>query len=237
MRALRRTLVVLLVLAGLFVAADRIALHLAESRAADRIENARGVASTDSTSVDIRGFPFLTQVAGKNLDRVDVELTGMTTASADRRITVSRMAATLRDVRLGDDYGSAVARDATGTAEISYADLNAIAPDGIEVSYAGKERARKNQVRITASIEVLGRRLEFPEPIYSTVRVLGDDRLELRADVVPGASIPGAEAQVRQRVDFGRGVDGLPSGLALEKAEATKGGLRFTVTGTDVPLG
>lgn len=237
MRASRRTLFVLLVLAGLFIAADRIAVNLAEGRAEDRIASAEGLAGTESTTVDIQGFPFLTQVLDKKLDQVDVDLTGMTAEAADQEITVTRLHATLEDVLLRDGYSSAVAERATGTAEISYEDLNRIAPEGIEVSYAGDERAGRNEVKITASIDVLGRRLEFPEPIYSTVHITEDDQVRLEAGSVPGASIPGAEDQVRQRVDFDTGVSGLPSGLALEKAGVTEDGLRFTLSGTDVPLG
>jgi hypothetical protein len=237
MRTPRRTLVALLVLAGLAVTADRVAVHLVEEEAADRIRAAQGLAGAESATVSIEGFPFLTQALTEKLDEVDVELTGMTAAAARREITVTRLEATLTDVHLRDGYSSATAEQATGTAEISYADLNKIAPDGIEVSYAGRERAARDEVKITASIDIMGRRLEFPEPIYSTVHIFGDDRVRLEADSVPGASIPGAEGQVRQRVDFDTGIRGLPSGLALEKAGVTKDGVRFTLSGTDVPLG
>lgn len=237
MRAPRRSLVVLFVLAGLFVGADRLAVYLAEEKAADKITSARGLAGTESATVSINGFPFLTQVLDKKLEEVDVELTGITAAAADQQITVTRVEATLTDVRLGDGYTSATAEHATGTASISYEDLNEIAPEGIEVSYAGKERAARNQVKITASIDIMGRTLEIPKPVYSTVEITEDNALRLHADDVPGASIPGAEEQVRQHVDFGTGVSGLPSGLALEKAGVTRDGVRFTLTGTDVPLG
>jgi hypothetical protein len=237
MRAPRRTFFVLLVLAGLLLAADRVAVYLAEDKAADRIRAAQGLAGAGSATVEIRGFPFLTQVLDKELEQVDVELTGMEAAAAAHRITVTRVEATLSEVLLGDGYSSAVAREATGTAEISYADLNKIAPEGIEVSYAGKERAGRNEVRITASIDVMGRRLEFPRPIHSTVHVTEDDQVRLEADSVPGSSIPGAEEQVRERVDFETGVGGLPGGLAMEKAVVTEDGVRFTLSGTDVPLG
>lgn len=237
MRAPRRTLVVLLVLAGLFVAADRIAVNLAEEKAVEKIKAAEGLASTDSATVDIQGFPFLTQVLDERLERVDVEIDGMTAAAADRRIPVTHVEATLTDVLLRDGYSSAVAEHATGSARISYEDLNEIAPDGIEVSYAGDERAGRNEVKVTASIDIMGRKLEFPEPIYSTVQVTEDDRIRVQADNVPGASIPGVEDQVRARIDFATGISGLPSGLALKDAEVTEKGVRFTLGGTDVPLG
>lgn len=237
MRALRRSLIALAVLAVLFVAADRVAVNLAEEKAASKIKSSQGLSGTESATVDIHGFPFLTQVLSRDLDRVDIELTGMTAAAAGRQIPVTRLEATLSDVHLGEGYSSATAERAEGTADISYADLNKIAPKGVEVSYAGKERAARNQVKITASIDVMGRTLEIPAAIYSTVRIGEDDRVRLQADKVPGTSIPGAAEQVRQHVDFGTSVRGLPSGLTLQKADVTKTGVRFTVAGTDVPLG
>jgi hypothetical protein len=237
MRATRRSLVVLIVLAGLFVGADRLAVYLAEQEAADRIRSAEGLTGTESANVEINGFPFVTQALDRNLDEVDVELTGMTAAAGDREITVTRMRATLNDVRIGEGYGSATAERATGTASISYADLNEIAPPGVEVSYAGEDRAGRDQVKIKVGIEIFGQELELPEAIYSTVEVSGDHELELHADAVPGASIPGAEAQVRSRIDFTTGVRGLPSGIRLGDAEVTEKGVRFTLSGTDVPLG
>jgi hypothetical protein len=236
MRALRVTAVLLLVVAGLFVAADRLAVNLAEDEAADRIGSAQGLSGTDSASVSIHGFPFLTQVAGRRLDDVDVRLRGMTADAGDRQITVTEVDAHLRDVDLGQDFSSATAGEATGEARISYADLNKIAPEGVRVSYAGADRAAKNQVKLTAGIEVFGRKLEFPEPIYSAVKVTGRNQLELRATHLPGAGIPGAEVQIRKRIDFGSDVAGLPHGLTLDGADVTEQGLTFHLAGHDVAL-
>ncbi|MEK8171442.1 hypothetical protein NKH77_24475 [Streptomyces sp. M19] len=41
-RALRTTLIVVVVLGGLFVGADRLALHFAESEVADKIKSTQG---------------------------------------------------------------------------------------------------------------------------------------------------------------------------------------------------
>ncbi len=236
MRALRVTAVLLLVLAGLFVAADRLAVNLAENKAADRISSAQGLAGTDSTDVSIHGFPFLTQVADHKLDDVNVKLRGMTADAGDQQITVTAVDAHLQDVALGDNFSSATAGEATGAARISYKDLNAIAPQGIHVSYAGKKRAAKNQVKLTVGVEIFGQKLGLPDPIYSSVKVSGDNQLELRAKDLPGADIPGAETELRKRIDFGSDVGGLPKGLSLNGADVTEQGLTFHLAGHDVAL-
>ncbi|MCF6524160.1 DUF2993 domain-containing protein [Streptomyces sp. JJ36] len=236
MRALRISLVVLAVLAGLFVAADRIAVHLAEERAAEQVAESEGLTGTESVSVSINGFPFLTQALGRELDEVDVELTGMTAEARGRRITVTEVDAQLSHVRIGENFSSATAEQATGTARISYEDLTASAPTGVKVSYAGADRAARNQVRLTASVQLLGQTVKIPRPFYSSVRLEGGDRVKLRAEEIPLGGIPGAEDRVRGLVDFGSTVHGLPEGLDLAEAEVTKEGVTFALEGQDVRL-
>ncbi|AXK34493.1 DUF2993 domain-containing protein [Streptomyces armeniacus] len=236
MRALRITLVVLVVLSGLFIAADRIALSMAEDEAAKKVKEAQGVAGAESASVSIHGFPFLTQVASKELDDVDVELTGMTAAAGGQEVTVTRVDASLSDVTIGGNFDSATAKEATGEADVSYRDLNAIAPAGVQVAYAGEERAAKNQVKISAKIDVLGREVEVPSPIYSTVKVTEKNTLQLHAETIPGSSIPGAEREIRKNVDFSTTVAGFPDGLELDEAETTADGVTFSLKGKDVEL-
>lgn len=236
MRALRLCTAVVAVLAVLFVVADRIAVHLAEEEAAEQVTRSEGLTGTESAAVEIKGFPFLTQVLGKELDEVDVELRGMTAKAGDRRITVTRVDARLTRLHLGGDFSTASAERASGTASISYADLNEIAPSGVKVSYPGKDRARRGQVRLSAAVNVLGRDVQLPRPVYSSVRITGNNRVELRADRIPTAGIPGAEGQIRKLVDFGRTVRGLPSGLTLDRTKVTREGIAFTLAGEDVKL-
>lgn len=129
MRALRITLIVVVILGGLFVAADRIAVYIAESKAADKIKSSQGLTTTPNVS--IKGFPFLTQVAGKELDEVDVGVDGLTTATGDgRSVRVTELDAKLHNVRISGSFSSASADRATGSAHISYADLSQAAGPG-----------------------------------------------------------------------------------------------------------
>lgn len=62
MRGLRILLIVVVILGVLFVIVDRVAVHFAEGEAADKLKANEQLATTPD--VDIKGFPFLTQVAG-----------------------------------------------------------------------------------------------------------------------------------------------------------------------------
>ncbi|WP_137994337.1 LmeA family phospholipid-binding protein [Streptomyces vilmorinianum] len=227
MRALRILLIVAVVLGGIFVGIDRLAVSYAESEAADRVR--LGPARAGSTDIDIKGFPFLTQVMDKRFDEVDVTLTGVEATAGGKKIRISEMTAALHDVTLNGDYTSARAGTATGTALISYEDLMAAADRDVKISYGGN-----GKVKVTGGFEILGRTLT--RSVLSSVTLVDGDTIRVRADKVPGEGIPGLESLVRQRTDFDRGIGGLPEGMKLTKVEAREDGVAIAVTGTDVVL-
>ncbi|MFD7429584.1 DUF2993 domain-containing protein [Streptomyces sp. NPDC059818] len=227
MRALRILLVIVVVLAGVFIAVDRAAVYFAESEVADRVRVSG--AEIGSTDVDIKGFPFLTQVAGSELDEVDVKITGVETSANGRTLRISRMNAELHQVRLTDGFSGATAARATGTAVISYADLTKAASADVAVEYGGK-----GKVKVTGAVDILGRTIS--RSVLSTVSLVDGHTVRVRADEVPGEGIPGLEGLVRKKTDFEREVGGLPNGLKLEKIQPTAAGLEISVTGTDVSL-
>ncbi|AWK09887.1 DUF2993 domain-containing protein [Streptomyces spongiicola] len=227
MRALRILLITAVVLGGLFVAADRLLLDYAEQEAAERVEARQG--SSGTTEVSIAGFPFLTQVAGKELERVDVTVRGAEASAGGRRIVVTEMSAALHDVRLGGGFSSATATTATGTARISYADLARAADEAVTLAYGGD-----GKVKVTGSVDIAGRTLS--RGVVSTVSLVDGDTIRVRADEVPGEGIPMVESLIRQKTDFDREISGLPQGMELEKVQAEEDGLVITVSGRNVPL-
>jgi hypothetical protein len=240
MRGLRILLIIVVVLGGIFVAVDRIAVNVAENKAADKIKSSQGLNSTPDVS--IKGFPFLTQVLASKLDEVDVKVSGITASAQGRSIELTEVTAQLKDVTINSSFSSAVAADATGTARISYADLTKSAPKGATVSYAGAERAAKGQVKVTGDIAELleGAGASVPESLkalpplstYSTVSFVGGDRVRLHAETLP----PLVDSQLRKIVDYDLKVAGLPSSIKLQKTSAAENGVEFTGTGTDVSL-
>jgi hypothetical protein len=228
MRALRILLVIAVVLGGLFVVADRIAVGMAESQAADRIKVQEGTA--DSTDVSIKGFPYLTQALSKEFDEVEIRLTGIETRAAGRPVRINEMTADLFDVRVGDGYSTATAARAEGTARITYEDLTNAADDGVTVGYG-----QNGKVKVTGSVTLplFGK---ITRSVVSSVSIVGGDTIRVRADKVPGEGIPGLEGEIRKKTDFDRKLGGLPAGLTLDKVQATPEGVVLTVTGKDVSL-
>lgn len=234
MRAVRFLLIVIVVLGGLFVAADRIAVSVAESKAAERTRQSQGLSA--KPEVSIKGFPFLTQVAAGRLDEVRVTARGLQADDGKDKIRIDRLTADLHGVRLSDGYRRAVADTAGGTVLITYADLSAAAPHGVSVAYGGPAQDGTARVKVTGAVAlpVIG---TVRRSVISEVRVRGGDTVTLHARSVPGAeAFPGLEKLIRQKIDFTGTVAGLPRGIALDSVTATPDGITVAVTGTDVVL-
>jgi hypothetical protein len=234
MRALRVVLIIAVVLGGLFVAADRIAVAMAENQAAKKIRSSQDLNS--DPDVSIKGFPFLTQVAEKQLDEVDVDLKGITASAAGRSIRLSEVSAQLHDVTLKNNFSPDTADSATGTAHLSYEDLSKAAGSGIKIAYGGHDAAGKGQVKVTARISIPLVDETFKGSVVSTVSVLNGDTIRLRAESIPGLEVPGLEKIIREKIDFERKIAGLPKGLKLDKVVATEQGVDISVTGHQVKM-
>ncbi|MGI8648604.1 MAG: hypothetical protein DLM55_11520 [Acidimicrobiales bacterium] len=87
---------VLVLLLVALIVVDRVAVSVADDKVATAVASSAAQYEVDpaSTSVDIRGFPFLTQAAGGSFDRVDVTLRNVKAAE----FRFARLHAQLTDV-------------------------------------------------------------------------------------------------------------------------------------------
>jgi hypothetical protein len=229
MRALRILLILGVILGGIFVAVDRLAVNYAESEVAAKVRTSQGLSA--EPQIDIKGFPFLTQIVSKELDQVDVTIDGVEAGAEGKKLKLGRMTAELHDVALTNNFSSAVAASATGTAVISYADLTRAAGDkDVQVAYGGN-----GKVKVTGTVSLMGR--EISRSVLSTVTLKdGGKSISVHADEVPGQGIPGVEGMIRKKIDFTRQIGGLPNGLKLDKITPLQSGMQIGVTGTNVHL-
>jgi len=232
MRAVRRLIIVLVILFGLFVAADRITVNVAESQVADRFQTARGL--SEKPSVDIEGFPFLTQLAGGSLDHVTVHATNMTLQSGgEQSVVLADFRADLRHVKLEDNYSSALAGSATGTALISYSEVSALLPNHLTISYAGGSR-----VHLAATVPGFSQRLSLTAGLDfqgSKINLTSVGGLSALAKAF-GVSESQLTSLVSGYVGTGFQVAGLPGGLAITGVQAVPGGVSVSVAGSGVSL-
>lgn len=246
MRALRILLITAVILGGLFVIADRVAVGFAEDEAADRLRTSEGLSS--KPSVSISGFPFLTQVVGGELENVKVDIkdyeasTAGTAAAANgtTKIRIDDLNAEMHDVAFSGGYSSATAASATGSATISYDELVKAAKaepvqvlPGVTAKVTGLSDGGNGKIKV--AVEATVGNQSSPLSVLSSVRVEGDT-VKVRADSIPSLGIELAENKVRRITDFEQKIDGLPGGIKLDQVRAAKNGVEISVKGSDVRL-
>src|SRR3954452_1263679 len=148
---MRRAVIVVLVILGLLVVADRVALAAAEHVVAGRIQTDQGL--SQRPDVTIHGFPFLTQALSGRYDQVTVHVKGL----RDRTVPVQKLTVDLRGVHvpLGAVTSGHLSRvpvdHATATILLSYADSNAYLGNPLHVS-----QGDNGEVKVTGSVTVAG---------------------------------------------------------------------------------
>lgn len=245
-RAVRILLIVVVVLGGLFVAADRLAVNFAENEAAEKMRTSEGLSETPDVS--IKGFPFLTQVAGGELDDVEVGIKNYDARSGSDAIRIADLTAHMKGVKFSGDYSSATAASATGTAHVSYDELLKASksepvelPLGATGKVIGLSDGGNGKIKVEVEVSKGGAKLPKPVHVLSSVRVEGDT-IKVHADEIPknldvlGVSIPLPEGMVRDVTDFEQKIDDLPAGIELQKVEAAPDGVDMSVTGSQVRL-
>jgi hypothetical protein len=158
-----RVLIALGVLVALLVAADRVALVLAERAAAKTIKTSQHLEHTPSVSV--AGFPFLTQLVTGHFGKVTLAASDVTVGREGRTVRMSRVTADLHGVKVARDLSSVRSDRASATATVTYADLSAAlvvpltyggpSPDGVGRITAHKTvTVAVQQLRGTATAEI-----------------------------------------------------------------------------------
>ncbi|MFJ3232198.1 DUF2993 domain-containing protein [Streptomyces sp. NPDC086787] len=243
MRALRICLIIVAVLGGLFVLADRVAVYFAEGEAADKLKATQNLAGTPDVS--IHGFPFLTQVAGGSLDDVEVGIKDYEAATGNgtEKIRIDNLTAHMKGVEFSGDYSSATADTATGTATIAYDELlkttksapTRIAP-GVSARIVGLSDGGNGKIKVALEATVLGAKVPQPVSVLSSVSVQGD-HVKVNADNLPSiGGVDIAEDRIRSVTDFRQVIDQLPGDIKLDKVQAAPDGVEITVKGTNVKL-
>lgn len=237
MRAVRRVLVVLLVLGVLAVVADRVAVWAAQGVIADRVATELDEYQVDSAppEVDVRGFPFLTQVASGSYGEVLLRLRDV--GSGGLRLSQVELTATGVAARVTALTGSGEIRAdrLTGVATIGYAQV---------VSLTGRPELtltpEDGDLVVRLPVELAG----APVTLVGTADVEVGDRVvrirvpELTAEGGTGIP-PGAEAAVEAiagQLSVDVPLPPLPYQLSVESVRAGDAGIVVTVSAVDVPL-
>jgi hypothetical protein len=235
-RGLRTLLVLVLLLAGLGLAADRVAAWYAEQRLAEQAAEwatRAGAQPGTEPEAHVEGFPFLTQVVRGRYDGVLVTVrdVGAGGLVADRlEVRLDGVTLPLDDLRR-NDLSRSTAERVTATAHIPLSEFaTAVSPRGIEVAVEGK------RLRIEVPFEIAGYRSRVSglADVYAAdgkLRVRLSD-LSAAGEKLPQDVADGVSNELATIIE----APALPYGLRLERVEVRPDGLVASATGRDVRL-
>jgi hypothetical protein len=220
---LTRVLIIVAVLLALLVGADRIGVYVAESAAADKLEQSQHLDS--KPDVDIAGFPFLTQVASGDYDEITVDANDLSVGAAARLLQIAHLHVVLHGVHVSDSFSRVHTDRAVATAHLDYVELGKVV--GATVTYAGEGR-----VRARASVTVLGR----------TVAGSITARPELHGTSLGFGGLSGAggtvAAEVTRALSKAFAVEiplsDIPFQVRVDSLTATPGGIDLQLSGHDL---
>ena len=228
-RVRRRTkwIIALVVLLGLLVAADRIALVVAEDQLASRIQSSQHLSQKPAVSID--GFPFLTQVASRDFPHAVVDIHGLT---ANDGLVISDLHADLRGVHVSSGFNSATVDKLTATAQMSYADIakalaSQLTVDGVQVGAVKLSDAGNDQ--LTAAYSVVG--VDISATI--DVTLVGTNTLQFKSVSI---KTPVSALFTPPNFDVSYNLGALPFGMDLTELTFTPSAVEISATGSNVNL-
>jgi DUF2993 family protein len=223
---MRKFLIACAVLVVALVAADRIAVALAQDRISSQIAAAYGLPSRPG--VTIEGFPFLTQVLTGNYQQIEVSASRVQADGEtlrDLRVRFTGVHASLSQM-LGSGPTKVTARNASGSAMLAFSLLRRRLPRGLRVRPDGGD------LKLSGRMDVQGGRV----PVSATLalRVTGTG-----IEVTPvSASTPGVAGVTPSAFEPRLGVvvplSTLPLHLRLSSVRVTTGGVQIGASASDV---
>ena len=223
---LRIVLIVLIVLIGLLVAADFAARAFAENKAASEIQQ-QGFPK--KPSVDIEGFPFLTQVAAKDFKDIQISSSNVTEGPLD----IASIDATLKNVHINGAFNGGTIDSLNGTATITFTalanamtsqagPLGKLANTALTLSAAGPD-----EVKATLKVLVLS-----GTAVWRVTRT-GDNGINIQ--LISDGGLPSSLLNPVKNITLQ--LPKLPLGLMVQSITVNSSGLTGTLTGTDVSFG
>lgn len=227
---MRKALVVLLVLVvGGLVAADRIGVRVAQGEIARQVAAQEGLAR--QPDVTIHGFPFLTQAAGGEYDHIEV-LIG---EYAQQDVTLSGVRVDMRGVRAplseiaNGNTANVTARTATASAVVPYSVIEERAPKEVEGLAPKGENLEVDLAGAVMGFQLSGKAVVALEATEKGIAVSP-------VSVAPdgGPQIP--LALVKRQLTWSVPITDLPVGSRISRIEPTADGLRVSATARNVQL-
>jgi LmeA-like phospholipid-binding len=227
-RRRRRFVIWIVIIIVVLVALDFAARFAAESVMASKIQQ-QGLQHKPSVSID--GFPFLTQVASRDFQQVNLSAADQT----EGPVTITSINATAHNIKLNSyAFSSGTIGSLSGTAVISFASLGntltqEVGPLGTLLNGAGLNLTAAGPDEVKASLNLV---VTSGSATWRVTRQSGD-RLNIR--LVSSSGLPSSLLGSIQ--DITVQIPKLPLGLTIDSVQVTPAGVVGRVSGSNVPFG
>jgi len=220
-RARNVLIAVLVLIVILLVAADRIAVAYAQNAIATKIQQQAQLST--KPSVTIEGFPFLTQVAARDLRQVDISASNV----REESLTISQINATATGVHVNSSFNQVTVDEINGNALITFANIASALPAPLSTAtITADPSAGPNGVNVD-----LGSGFAT---ITGQVTLTSPTKVDLHIDKVGGlAGLLGG--QINQ-TDYPISIPALPVGLTVDKVSVTSQGVVLYAAAHDTSL-
>jgi LmeA-like phospholipid-binding len=227
-RPVRRWIFRIIAVVVILVVLDFAARLVAENVMATKIQQ-QGLQHKPNVSID--GFPFLTQVAGRDFQQVGLSDVDQTAG----KLTITSLDATARNIRLNTySFSSGTIGSLSGTALISFSSLastltaqvgplaSVLNGTGLNLTDAGH-----NDVRASLNVLVVSGSATWH------VSLLPGNVLNIR--LAGSSGLPGSLLGAIQ--DINVTIPKLPLGLRIDSVQVTQAGVVGHVSGANIPFG
>src|SRR5690349_17555556 len=211
--------ITLIVIVLVLVLGDRAANAYTEDRMASQIQSS--LALSGKPDVTIQGIPFLTQLAARTFNTVDVNASNET-AGPGGQLEIASLTATLHGMHI-HGTNSATVDQFTASALVTFTALAKAGgiPQGITLSADGP-----NQIK--ATVDILG----FNSDATVKVTQVGGDKINVQ--VTDFGGLP--SNVLGSLVNFNISIPKLPAGVTIKNISITQQGLKITAAGTNTTL-
>ena len=215
----RRWLIALVVLILVLVGIDFGAKAFAENAIATKIDSS-GLGT--KPSVDIEGFPFLTQVASRDLSQIDINASNFTV----QQVVISSLHATATGVRPNASFNGATISKINGTVVVSFATVTNLIPiPGLTVS--ADPSAGPDAIKFNSSLG----------GAVGKIEQIGQSKIEVQVGNLTGlaglASLIGGST-IASSYTFS--IPKLPAGLVVRSITVTSQGIVATASAQNTTL-
>lgn len=210
--------IVVLAVVILLVVVDRVANAVAENQMASQFQSS--LALSGKPNVSIEGFPFLTQLAAKDFNQVDISASNETTGPLE----IASLTATLHGMHFTSfSSKSATVDDLNATGLVTFTALGKAGgiPEGITLSYGGADQVK-------ASVDIG----PISDSATAVVKQSGSNRINVH--ITDAGGIP--TELLGNLADFSITLPKLPAGLSIQNVSVTQQGVRITITGHNATL-